>query len=156
MSNFISFIALYLFFTIFVAFIAYRVGYRHGRMGRRPSFGWSDLQLEKAECVRGDEYILTIRSGSFRGMFRGTCTVWHEYPSGKRVSTALESRLCDIWTRLRWERASGNRTGAGPVRGHAANLDDLLEADRASLDVPEGVSRRVMTRLQRLPEEENS
>lgn len=32
----------------------------------------------------------------------GSCTVWHEFPSGRRADTETEALLCDIWTHARW------------------------------------------------------
>ena len=34
--------------------------------------------------------------------YRGTCTVWHNADSGRRCTTSMESRFCDIWTKEQW------------------------------------------------------
>ncbi len=57
-----------------------------------------------------DEAIITLHmSNWFFGRkkpvrFRGSCTVWHEADTGKRVSSSLESRLCNIWTKATWDQ----------------------------------------------------
>jgi hypothetical protein len=39
----------------------------------------------------------TIHKDVYAKIYRGDCTVWHEYPSGLRADTTRESLLCDIW-----------------------------------------------------------
>lgn len=36
-------------------------------------------------------------------LYRGSGTVWHEWPSGKRCSTSLELYLSDVWIAERWK-----------------------------------------------------
>lgn len=47
------------------------------------------------------DLVVTLTDGS---QWRGSCTVWHECPSGERASTSLELFLSQIWTRERWEK----------------------------------------------------
>jgi hypothetical protein len=35
---------------------------------------------------------------------RGSCTVWHYYPSGKRCGTRMEAMLCDFWQAEKWRQ----------------------------------------------------
>lgn len=67
------------------------------------------------EWLEGDECIITQtqeeRLFGFFGKkvkctykYRGSCTVWHHYPSGIRISGDEESRLCSIWTKGRWSK----------------------------------------------------
>lgn len=50
---------------------------------------------------RDGDVLLTYSNGK---SYRGQCTVWHEYPSGKRCSTSREEKLAEEWTRLQWRR----------------------------------------------------
>jgi hypothetical protein len=34
--------------------------------------------------------------------YRGSCTVWHAYPDGKRCTTEMELLLSDVWKREQW------------------------------------------------------
>lgn len=36
--------------------------------------------------------------------FVGNCTVWHQYPNGKRQPTHVEMWFCNIWQREVWRR----------------------------------------------------
>ena len=59
--------------------------------------------------IRNGDYLLTIeRRRLFRKpsrfKVRGSCTVWHRFPGGRRCSTMLESVLANIWETLEWER----------------------------------------------------
>ena len=57
---------------------------------------------------KGYDYIMTVETKSLCGppntfQVRGSCTVWHYYPDGRRCSTLMEGSLCDLWRRLEWE-----------------------------------------------------
>lgn len=36
--------------------------------------------------------------------YRGECTVWHDANTGRRASSSMEWMLCNIWTRIKWEK----------------------------------------------------
>lgn len=49
---------------------------------------------------RGDsDYILTFSNAT---QYRGECTVWRHYPSGKRCNLATEMWLSDVVAELEW------------------------------------------------------
>ena len=39
-----------------------------------------------------------------KAQYRGNCTVWHEYPSGKRCGTLTECWLSDVWEKHQWTK----------------------------------------------------
>lgn len=60
------------------------------------SIDWDDVAgIEEFE----HGLLITLKDNR---QFRGDCTVWHHYPSGKRAGTWLEGELADIWTRHKW------------------------------------------------------
>lgn len=72
-----------------------------------------------------DEAIISVIEERWFGplrkvRWRGSCTVWHNAETGKRAPTNIESRLCDIWTKARWERKSKDETRKPP---HQLRLD---------------------------------
>jgi hypothetical protein len=52
------------------------------------------------EKLEGDQAIVTLSDGH---KFRGSGTVWHSWPMGKRASTSIEMICSDEWTRQMWE-----------------------------------------------------
>lgn len=81
-----------------------------------------DGRVTHVEHLDLDEMILTVQwkrgrfwqlldiliglepSAVYELRYRGSCTVWHEYPGGERAPTYLEAWLCDRWTRLKWQK----------------------------------------------------
>lgn len=62
-----------------------------------------------------DELITMIQKPTWLGrllgrkphtlQYRGSCTVWHRYPTGDRAGKFVtESQLSNIWTREKWKR----------------------------------------------------
>jgi hypothetical protein len=51
--------------------------------------------------------VLTVRR------YRGSCTVWHDAETGRRMPTHTELWLSDIWTKWRWNTEDA---AAGPER----------------------------------------
>ena len=66
----------------------------------------------------GKDYIITVECNKRRSFlsflfnkkgepylaqFIGNCTVWYYYPQFRRADTSTESKLCDIWTKIRFE-----------------------------------------------------
>lgn len=43
------------------------------------------------------------------GVYKGSCTVWSDYRTAKRMPTRLESRLRDIWEAVKWGRHDDKR-----------------------------------------------
>ena len=71
------------------------------------------LSVEKVNI--SDDVIITIEytPGWFLRLFgvlattikyRGSCTVWHEYPSGRRAGSGIESMLYCKWTKWKWSQ----------------------------------------------------
>ena len=52
------------------------------------------------------DYLITLKNGL---SYRGNCTVWHDYPSGTRASTYIESKLADHCTRIKWEEEDADK-----------------------------------------------
>ncbi len=58
---------------------------------------------------KGRDYILEVEYRPFLFMpkvtkkVRGNCTIWHECPSGRWVSTYMEYDLYSIWLRVKWQ-----------------------------------------------------
>lgn len=46
-------------------------------------------------------------------VYRGSSTVWYEYPSGNRASTYEEAFLSKVWTRERWRYKDAVKNAAG-------------------------------------------
>ncbi len=44
-------------------------------------------------------YLLELEDGN---SYRGSCTVWHHFPSGQRCSIWLEGYLSEVWNRIEW------------------------------------------------------
>ena len=58
-----------------------------------------------------DEAIISITQRSWFGFgqirtrkYRGSCTVWRDMETGRRVSTPMEMRLSDHWQVAKWNR----------------------------------------------------
>ena len=53
--------------------------------------------------LHGDDYMayVTWSDGRVRH-FRGSCTVWHEFPSGRRAGTGLEYLLAQAVAAAKW------------------------------------------------------
>jgi hypothetical protein len=54
----------------------------------------------------GDDIKITVSfskgNRSETNTYRGQCTVWHEYPSGKRASLEIEEVLSEYWVLIKW------------------------------------------------------
>ncbi len=59
----------------------------------------SDYKITRHRIIKS----IFGKNKNIKQEFIGDCTVWHEYPSGKRCGTFLESWLCDIWKKEQWE-----------------------------------------------------
>jgi hypothetical protein len=75
-----------------IVMIAYLVG--------RAAEALPKLTVVEFEKLQGDQAIVTLSDGR---KFRGSCTVWHSWPMGKRASTSIELICSDEWTRQMWE-----------------------------------------------------
>jgi hypothetical protein len=64
----------------------------------RPRPRKEPLRVERVE-PGGDELVVTMSDGA---RYRGSCTVWHAYPDGKRCTTEMELLLSDVWKREQW------------------------------------------------------
>ena len=61
------------------------------------SYSWNKVtDFKKVDL---SDYEIKFESGQ---KVRGSCTVWHTYPGGYRLSTSCESRMADIWQKLEW------------------------------------------------------
>ncbi len=57
------------------------------------------LTVTGFEKLQGEDAIITLSDGR---RFRGSCTVWHAWPSGKRAPTSIEVICADEWTKQMW------------------------------------------------------
>ena len=55
-----------------------------------------------------NELIVILSDGS---SWRGSGTVWHAYPQGKRAETWMESLLNDVWVLYLWEQEKQREKG---------------------------------------------
>lgn len=61
-----------------------------------------DIRLATVEEMPGPyDTLIRLPDGT---RYRGSCTVWYEYPSCVRASTYLETLLNERWQRAQWER----------------------------------------------------
>jgi len=69
------------------------------------------MKILKIEEKRNDIIITFSSRGFFRKLFRlkekikqyrGSCSIWHHFPEGKRCSTLTACWLSEIWTKYRW------------------------------------------------------
>jgi nitrogen fixation-related uncharacterized protein len=57
----------------------------------------------------GHDLEIMIRTRKGERVARGSCTVFHWYPSGVRCSTFWEGRLNTIWQVAKWRRQNEER-----------------------------------------------
>jgi hypothetical protein len=53
--------------------------------------------------LQDDDEELSLTLGTGTVVFRGSGTVWHEYPSGRRATTLEEADLAEVAVRERWK-----------------------------------------------------
>lgn len=83
-------------FCAFAAALGFWIGFQVGRSRRRkPVRGKPSM-----EPIEGSGNWLAIFPDGTQ--YKGNCDVWHRFPSGKRASTNMESRLCDEWQAAKW------------------------------------------------------
>lgn len=67
--------------------------------------------MPKVKWLKHDEAEITVSWRRWFGLlppevvtYRGSATVWHDAKTGKRQPTHIELRLCDMWTKAKWDR----------------------------------------------------
>lgn len=63
----------------------------------------SALTVVDFEKLKGEDAIITLSDGR---QFRGSGTVWREWPSGRRAPTGIEALCADEWTKQMWGGSS--------------------------------------------------
>lgn len=68
-------------------------------------FARVEVACVEVEHIRRGEYMATVTwSDGRETRYRGSCTVWRAFPSGRRAGTMLEDKLAEAWAAYEWEQ----------------------------------------------------